>query len=330
MQGQSTGALRNVVPSDQYRFLFQSARDIILFVRRDGRILDANPAAVAAYGYARQELRSMSINELRAAEVVFSIPDQMGKADLESSLFETVHLRKDGSAFPVEVSAHGADLRGQRVLVSIIRDISDRKQAEAERERLLEDVQRRAAELAATIKSITDGVIVCSYRGDVLSINPAAQRMMGFPAGQEGQSLEELLDQLEVETLDGSPVSASEMPILKAIAGEPVQGVLIVVRSPGGMPRWVSASASPIRSASGNLLGAVATFTDVSLLHELQEQRARHVLGISHGLRTPLTVIHGHAQLLHRAMENAGLSTGRSTRDGGHPGRLPADEPAAA
>ena len=59
----------------------------------------------------------------------------MAQANDRGILFETVHRRKDGSSFPVEVSSKGATIGGVRTLVSIVRDITDRKQAEEQLER---------------------------------------------------------------------------------------------------------------------------------------------------------------------------------------------------
>jgi len=56
----------------------------------------------------------------------------MAKADADGILFETVHQRKDGTTFPVEVSSRGVTVGGTRTLVSVVRDISARKRMEAE------------------------------------------------------------------------------------------------------------------------------------------------------------------------------------------------------
>lgn len=133
------------------RILFERARDIILFIRRDGRIVDANEAAEKAYGYKREELLSMTIYHLRAPETAPLVAEQMSRADSRGILFETVHRRKDGSTFPVEVSSRGATIDGQRLLLSIIRDISDRKRAERA---LQESEERFRALSAATFEGI--------------------------------------------------------------------------------------------------------------------------------------------------------------------------------
>jgi PAS domain S-box-containing protein len=115
----------------RYELLARHSRDIILFMRRDnGRILEANAAATNAYGYSREELLSLSISDLRSSETQSLVVDQMTEADARGILFETVHRRKDGHTFPVEVSSQGATMGGTRTLISVIRDITERKRVE--------------------------------------------------------------------------------------------------------------------------------------------------------------------------------------------------------
>lgn len=116
----------------RYQLLSQHTRDIVLFIRAsDGRIIEANRAAESAYGYDRASLLSKTIQDLRDPATHNGILGQMEQAKNTSVLFETRHCRSNGVAFPVEVSSSGADLGGERLLLSIIRDISERKQAEA-------------------------------------------------------------------------------------------------------------------------------------------------------------------------------------------------------
>lgn len=116
----------------RFELLSEHSRDIILFMeRKDGHILEANAAAQRAYGYSRDELLALTIHDLRAADTQDLAADQMAQADTSGILFETVHRRKDGSTFPVEISSQGATIRGERTLISVVRDISERKQAEA-------------------------------------------------------------------------------------------------------------------------------------------------------------------------------------------------------
>ncbi|MGD9947205.1 MAG: PAS domain S-box protein [Desulfobulbus sp.] len=115
----------------RYDLLAEHSRDIILFVDHDnGHIVEANAAACRAYGYSREELLAMTIHDLRGPEAYLLTEAQMDEAEVHGILFETSHRRKDGTTFVAEVNSKGADLGGKQLLLSVIRDITDRKQAE--------------------------------------------------------------------------------------------------------------------------------------------------------------------------------------------------------
>jgi PAS domain S-box-containing protein len=134
----------------RYQLLAEQAQDIVLFVHRDGRILEANRAAAAAYGYTLEELGALRIQDLRAPETQPLTAAQLAAADAAGLLFETVHRRKDGTPFPVEVSSRGMQLHGERILGSIVRDISARTAAEVARQQS----ERRLATLLANLPGI--------------------------------------------------------------------------------------------------------------------------------------------------------------------------------
>lgn len=138
----------------RYAALFDRARDIILFIASDGRILDANPAALRAYGYRKEELLKMRIVDLREPGTREQIRHQMEKASGSGVLFETVHRRKGGEAFPAEVSSVGVDLEGDRVLLSVIRDISERRATARRFEEIAVNRRERRGRAAAVVSQI--------------------------------------------------------------------------------------------------------------------------------------------------------------------------------
>jgi PAS domain S-box-containing protein len=132
---------------DRDRLLSVEGRDIMLFLRPgDGRVVEANQAAVAAYGYDRETLLGLSISDLRTPETLHTLSDDLGRAAGAGVLLESVHRRRDGTTFPVESSARGADVGGERLVLAIVRDVSERKAAEHERAELLVRAQLARAE----------------------------------------------------------------------------------------------------------------------------------------------------------------------------------------
>lgn len=116
----------------RYELLAESARDIILFVREsDGRIVEANRAAIEAYVCSPEEMLTKTIFELRAGATATKVRQNMEAAALTGVQFEAKHRRCDGTVFPVEVSSRGAlTMDGETILLSIVRDITERKRAE--------------------------------------------------------------------------------------------------------------------------------------------------------------------------------------------------------
>ena len=141
------------------------ARDSILLLDPTGRIVEANDAALAAYGYTPGEIRRFSVRDLRSAEAQATFERDFEQASQPGGVqFETTHRRKDGSTLPVEVSSRAIDINGRRYYQSIIRDISDRKLGEETVLRQLKELQRwyqvtldredRAGELKAEVNAL--------------------------------------------------------------------------------------------------------------------------------------------------------------------------------
>src|SRR4051812_16804668 len=109
--------------------LFDHSRDIVLLLTWDGRIVDANRAAMRAYGYLREELVQLKVSDLRDPATLPEVERQIERAQHDGIFFETRHRRRDGDIFPVEVSSTTVEMGGQRLLLSVVRDTTDRRKA---------------------------------------------------------------------------------------------------------------------------------------------------------------------------------------------------------
>ena len=114
----------------RYRALAENARDIILIVDSDARIVEANRAAAKAYGHSIDDLTGMSLEVLRAPDSKPSAAERMRQAASGDIFYETEQRRRDGTTFAVEVSARGIHVGDQELVVAIIRDITERKRLE--------------------------------------------------------------------------------------------------------------------------------------------------------------------------------------------------------
>ncbi len=116
--------------STKYQLLSEHAIDAIFFIAKNGKILDVNNAAIRMYGYTSEEFLSLTIMDIRRFYEKELVLKQLSYAESEGHLFETIHFHKDGSALPVEVSSQGANYNDERIIVSIVRNISERKKME--------------------------------------------------------------------------------------------------------------------------------------------------------------------------------------------------------
>jgi two-component system, LuxR family, sensor kinase FixL len=159
-----------------FELLSNRSQDFFFFIRcEDGAILEVNEAALNAYGYSREEMLSLTIYDLRIPEARTLIPQQIAKAFEGGNMFTTMHKRRDGSTFPVEVRSRGAFVNNQKILVSVVRDISDREEVQQK----LYEAYERAEWMARFPHENPSPVMRVSDEGRVLYCNPAAEELFG-------------------------------------------------------------------------------------------------------------------------------------------------------
>jgi len=112
---------------NKYKILLEQAQDIIIFCGLDGRILETNRQAERVYGYSSDEMQLLNISDLVSPEEKQNLAKYINEACTKGIVYESVHYRKDRSTFPVEISSQLATFGTERVLVNVIRDISERK-----------------------------------------------------------------------------------------------------------------------------------------------------------------------------------------------------------
>lgn len=275
---------------EQLRAAFDGASAGMALVGLDGRFLRVNRALRDMLGYADDEL-------LRLTSHAVTHPDdrEAGHArfarlisgEVEAYQAEKRYLRKDGGVVWGLLSAavvHDAD-GAPFHLVSQIQDITERKVAEAERERL-----------AAIVESAHDAIIGRDLDGTITSWNRGAEQMFGYSRAEMlGRSIAFL----------APPEAADEIgDFLDAIRrGDRVEGYETVRMTRDGRAIHVALSTSPVRDAAGQIVGASTIARDISERIRLDELRRDFLAMVTHDLRTPLTAILGNAQLLERRGE---------------------------
>ncbi|HRI47292.1 MAG TPA: PAS domain S-box protein, partial [Ignavibacteriaceae bacterium] len=122
----------------KFRQLFNFITDPIMLIKPVsesegfGKVLEVNDIACERYGYTREEFLNLTLNDIDAPEVLGGVSQKI-RTILESGteLWEGSHIKKDGSKIPVEIHVRTFNYNNETVILSSVRDISERKKAEA-------------------------------------------------------------------------------------------------------------------------------------------------------------------------------------------------------
>ena len=122
----------------KYREIINAMNDTACVIDFDGNFIDTNDAAVDVIGYSRDELLYMSVTDID-----FNLNPEEIKARAkkmltgEQQVFETIHTTKDGNTIPVEISSSFVTYAGKQAILSIARDISERKKSDEALDKLM-------------------------------------------------------------------------------------------------------------------------------------------------------------------------------------------------
>jgi len=275
--GQIASAYNRVIyaleeATDQTRAIIRDVRDGIVTFTRDGVLTSLNPGAERLFGVAAAGMVGQPVLQLLAVD---GIPVAISHARLYTPGEKIeVKVGKPGIGRRVLEVSVSENRVGQDVqLTGTIRDISDRKQIEAQLHR-----ERDLAQV--TLASIGDGVITTDESGCVQYMNPVAERLTGWSAdearGQRVTLIYRLVDEKTGEVLT-NPVRGV---LTRGEALPRIEHALLLRRDNSRVA--VQDSAAPIRSRDGFLIGAVLVFHDMTvtlnLARELSHQASHDAL----------------------------------------------------
>jgi PAS domain S-box-containing protein len=179
--------------------LLDSTTDSIIVHDLDGNFIYINDAACKTRGYLRDELMTMNMQQLvvpeQQPEVQRHIEELLEKG---TAIFESAHIKKDGSIIPVEVQVSKFDTREGRLLISVARDITERKRLMQAKD---EFVSTASHELRTPLSSVREGVslVMEGFGGE---INEKQRKYLDIAArniDRLGRLINELLDVARIE-----------------------------------------------------------------------------------------------------------------------------------
>ncbi len=181
------------------RALFEGIEDAILVHDMEGQILDVNPAACRRLGYTRDELLSMTTNDVDLPEFAAGFGDRLRRQVERGHLsFEVRHRTKDGRVIPVDVNSATIVFEDKRAVLSVIRDISERKALEEAQRQIevnraahadaIEEKNRELTRSEARYRQLTEGsldaIVATDRQGEITLFNPAAEQTFGYASDE--------------------------------------------------------------------------------------------------------------------------------------------------
>ena len=280
----------------RFRQLFDNIDDSV-FVQTaateesPGRFVEVNRAGCRNLGYSREELLQNSPLEIFPPEARGDLAARMRKlrAD-QQELFETMLVGKDGRQVPVEISAHLFNLHGRPKVLSIARDISERRRAEAalrqaygelelrvaertaelaqanldlkrelsERQQKEEQLQASEARFRTLVQTAGSIIILLCTDGRILEFNQEAERVTGW---QRHEVLE--VDAIQFFIPEEEQGRAKEN-LRMGLAGELIRGLELPARMRDGAERFFSWNLSVIHDAGGRPASLIAVGEDIT------------------------------------------------------------------
>jgi PAS domain S-box-containing protein len=251
-RGKYEGELEHMALVKHFDYILKHANDIILLVDKDFLIVEANDKAVETYQYERNELIGKNVNQLRSPHTYGQFRhDYKILRDTENLTFETIHKRKDGTDFPIEISTRRVDIEGVPFYQSIGRDITERKHAE-EILRESEDKFRKIFEESPF------SMIMTGKDMGIIKANSAFCSMLGYAE-------EDLIGMTFRNFTHPDHISNDDVSLLRLVAKDlPVYHTEKRYIRRDGTIIWGSTTVTLIRNKKGEFQFSLAMIEDIS------------------------------------------------------------------
>ncbi len=297
--------------------------DAIIVIDARGNIESFNPAAEQIFGYKASEVINRNVKVLMPKRFAdrhdgfLASYEETGNKKIIGIGREVECLRADGSVFPADLSVAEMVIEGERYYTGFLRDISERKMAEAE-------MVQNAARLKSILNTTVDGIIVIDENGRIESFNPAAEHLFGYSSDEAiGQNVKMLMPasySVQHDRYLRNYLESSE-PRIIGIGRE----VMALHKDGSTFPIDLAVSETRF-GGTRHFTGVVRDITERKLaemrLRESHEKLESRVIertrqleetnaelemfahGISHDLRAPLRAVAGYAGALREDYEH--------------------------
>lgn len=287
------------------RIVLDNVLDGIITISEQGIIESFNGSAENIFGYTAVEVIGSNVNMLMPEPYHSQHDDYLhnytttGKKKIIGIGREVVGRRNDGSTFPMDLAVSEMRIGDKRMFTGIVRDISQRKQAE-------ETIARTSRLNQEILDSADFSIISTDTQGIILTFNHAAEKMLGYRADElvgkftpaQFHIADEVLRHAQELTAMGVPVEPGFEAFVALARGGQVDKHEWTYKRKDGSSFPVSLTVTALRDENGAVTGFLGMAQDISEQRKAERMKSEFISTVSHELRTPLTSIRGSLGLI--------------------------------
>ncbi len=252
--------------------LVETVVDGIISIDRQGIIQTVNPAAKEIFGYSSAEMVGQNVKMLMPEPYASEHDDYLtnfyttGDAKVIGIGREVVGQRKDGSTFPLELAVSEMEVHGELMFTGIVRDITQRKQAE----QALHDSEAETKKLAMVVARTDNSVVITDADGMIEWVNKGFERTTGY-------CLAEVIGKKPGDVMQGPNTDPETIAYMREHIqrGEGFNCEIINYRK-DGTPYWLQLDVRPIADETGRLINFIAIESDISERKRTEEDIIRY------------------------------------------------------
>ena len=286
---------------ERYRTLVEGANDAVFLETFDGHIVDINTKACEMLGYTRIELLHLIM-----ADLVHQDDGQLEKEEKKegepSQHREEIMIRKDGNQMPVEVNTSILRLKGEKYLMSVVRDITQRKEKELRQKHLEQAIIESKKRLMAVFDGIMSPLAITDLDHNIIMVNKATASLFG-------DKIPRLLGRKCYEAFRKESEPCPNCPVSETIRTSKPSHRLSTNPI---VNRTLEEYTYPIFDASGNLSLIINYGIDVTDKIKMERQLVQAdkmaslgtlAAGIAHEIRNPMATVNLNTQILLRDLD---------------------------
>jgi PAS domain S-box-containing protein len=290
---------------ERYRTLVEGANDAVFLETFDGHIVDINTKACEMLGYTRSELLHLIMADLvhqDDSQVEEEEEEKKQKEGEPGQHREEIMIRKDGSQMPVEVNTSILRLKGEKYLMSVVRDITQRKEKELRQKHLEQAIFESKKRLMAVFDGIMSPLTITDLDHNIIMVNKATASLFG-------EKIPRLLGRKCYEAFRKESEPCPNCPVTETIrTGKPSHRL----STNPMVNKTLEEYTYPIFDASGNLSLIINYGIDVTDKIKMERQLVQAdkmaslgtlAAGIAHEIRNPMATINLNTQILLRDLD---------------------------